>query len=127
MMSETDDSDERGGSLPFHAERVDGELVVGVLYIGNTGEFYEFVDPDTHDKYAVWENPRTGEEMVYKHKVDASVKATMGGHIRATIPADEWDEFREDYLNASGGEIGEWKEFATPGDALRGLAVDVRE
>lgn len=125
MMSGDTDS-EKGESYPFHTAHVDGELIAGVLYIGNTGDFYEFQDPDTHSKHALWTDPRTGDEMVYKNALDASVKTCMGGHVRALIPAERWDDFREDYVNASGEDMETWSELATPEEPLKDLALDTR-
>lgn len=125
-MNETVD-ELRGDELPaLHTGQVEGETIVGVLYIANTGEFYEFQSPDTHNHYALFVNPRTGDEMVYNNALDASVKTVMGGHIRASVPVERWTEFLEDYLAAPSEDIETWREYATPEDALRGIALDTR-
>lgn len=93
----------------FHVGEVNGRIVAGVLFISGNGKFYEFTNPETHDDYAKFVNPRTDEEMIYNNSLDQSVKSVMGGHIRAKIPADEWAEFRADYIEADEEKTGEWE------------------
>jgi len=93
-----------------HSRVVDGQELVGVLFVSGNGKFYEFVDPQVHDEYAKFRDPRSGDTMVYSSTLDKSVKSVMGGHIRAKIPKGEWMEFRESYLNADSEQTEQWQQ-----------------
>lgn len=123
MSDETTDSD-RAETYPFYTQRVDGELLTGVLYVANTGRFYEFQNPDNHTKRALFVDPRDGSEIYYANTIDQDVKSAIGGHVRGKVPAEKWAEFREDYMNATAEDFGDWAEFATPSEPLEELALE---
>lgn len=85
---------------PFYTERIDGEKHGGVLFIAGNGRFYEFVDPDEHELYALFVDPRDGERVEFTDILDKDIKGAFGGHLYVNAPADEWMEVRETYLEA---------------------------
>ena len=93
---------------PFHTAVVDGLEVVGIMFDASSGEFYEFQNPERHDDYERYHNPRTGDEIVYDSTVQRVMADIMNGRPRATVPADEWAAFREQYCEADEAAHDAW-------------------
>lgn len=98
----TDPSDD------LYTDTLDGEEVVGVLFDPQDGQFYEFADPSDHDKVERVVCPRTGDVLEWESVTERMMGEIMSGHLRATVPVDEWRDFREDYIDAEDDEFGEW-------------------
>jgi len=94
---------------PFHTGTVDGTKVVGVLFCSGNGQFYEFVDPSEHEAYAKWSDPRHGDVIEYSNVLDKDIKKVMGGHIIGKVPAQEWADFRETYIDSDDKDVSEWR------------------
>lgn len=92
----------------LHTDVVDGVEIVGVLFNSSDGLFYEFQDPDGHDAYARFECPRTGEVIENSSKVEMLMGDVLSGHVRATVPLDQWVDFREYYVDADGADHERW-------------------
>lgn len=111
MSIQTDDSSDAEREYPFHTGVTEeGETIMGVLFRTSDGEFFEFVNPDTHDQYAKYRSPRTGETITHESKVNHLMGKVMGSIIREYMTAERWLEFREQYVNAGDSELGEWRE-----------------
>lgn len=95
-------------AFPFHTAVVEGVEVVGVMFDGSSGRFYEFQNPADHDEYERYVDPRSGEEIVYDSSVQRMVADIMNGRPRATVPAAEWASFRAEYLDADEADYDMW-------------------
>ena len=95
-------------SYPFHTAVVDGVEVAGVLFDSQNGKFYEFQDPDSHDEYEKFVDPRTGDVLAHGSKTEQLMADILRGQPRATVPADEWEQFRETYRTAESDDFGAW-------------------
>lgn len=95
---------------PFHSAEVDEVDVVGVMFDGSTGQFYEFQDPETHDDRERYEDPRSGDVIVYGSRVERMMGDILNGRPRATVPVDEWSDFRDDYVSAPTEDYDSWSE-----------------
>lgn len=103
----------------FHTGEVDGETVAGVMFVAGNGQFYEFRDPETHDEFEKYVDPRTGDVLTHDGPVDRAFKSFLGGRVRALIPAEDWAELRETYLDADEDRLDrvqeQWKEVHRKG------------
>lgn len=95
-------------NFPFHTAVVDGLEVVGVMFDASSGEFYEFQNPEEHDDYERYRDPRTGDIITYDSTVQRIMADVMSGRPRATVPADEWAAFREQYCAADEADHDAW-------------------
>lgn len=94
----------------FYTETIDGVEVAGVVFNPKDGGFYEFVDPDEHDNWQRVEDPRTGEVLTWSSRIEEMMGEILSGHVRATVPADEWVSFREEYVEADEAEYETWSD-----------------
>jgi len=93
----------------FHTETIDGVEVAGVLFDAKSGLFYEFQDPEDHDDWERFEDPRTGDVITNSSKIERMMADILRGQPRATVPAERWAEFREDYTGAERKQFSQWK------------------
>lgn len=93
-----------------YTEEVEGHEVVGVLFNPKNGKFYEFQDPDTHDKWCQLECPRSGDVLEFDNFGQEAIAVAVNGYLKASIPVDNWMEFRDLYLNSDEGEFDGWSE-----------------
>jgi hypothetical protein len=94
---------------PFHTEEVDGVEVAGVLFDAKSGQFYEFQSPQDHDDWERFEDPRTGDVITNSSKIERMMSDILRGQPRATVPAEQWADFREDYAGADRKKFDQWK------------------
>lgn len=94
---------------PFHTEEVDGVEVAGVLFDGETGRFYEFQNPDDHDDWERFEDPRSGDVITNQSKIERMMADILRGQPRATVPAEQWADFRADYIGAESKKFDQWE------------------
>ena len=93
---------------PFHTVVVDGLEVVGVMFDASSGGFYEFQDPQEHDDYERYCDPRTGDTITYDSTIQRVMAGMMSGRPRSTVPADRWAAFREQYCEADEADHDAW-------------------
>jgi len=93
---------------PFHTAVVDGLEVVGVMFDASSGGFYEFQNPEEHDDYERYRDPRTGDVVTHDSTIQRVMADVMNGRPRATVPADEWVAFREEYCEAGEADHDAW-------------------
>jgi hypothetical protein len=93
---------------PFHTAVVDGLEVVGIMFDASSGGFYEFQNPDEHDDYERYRDPRTGDVITYDSTLQRMMAQVMSGRPRATVPADEWAKFRKQYRQADDTDYDAW-------------------
>ena len=103
-------------NFPFYTAVVDGLEVVGVMFDASSGEFYEFQNPEEHDDYERYRDPRTGNIITYDPTIQRLMAGVINGRPRATVPADEWAGFREKYCEADEADheawASRWREMA---------------
>lgn len=92
----------------FHTAEIDGVEVAGVAFSATDGAFYEFQDPDSHDNWQRLVCPRSGDTITHSSRVEQMMGEILGGAIRATVPAEKWAEFRDDYVNAEDDDYERW-------------------
>jgi hypothetical protein len=93
---------------PFHTDVIGGLEVAGVMFDASSGGFYEFLNPEEHDDYERYRNPRTGDVVAYDSTVQRIMADVMNGRPRATVPADKWAAFREYYSEADKADHDAW-------------------
>jgi len=93
---------------PFHTAVVDGHEVVGVMFDASSGGFYEFQNPADHDDRERYRDPRTGDVITYDSTIQRVMADVMNGRPRATVPADEWTAFRDQYCAADDADHDAW-------------------
>jgi len=93
---------------PFHTAVVDGLEVVGIMFDASSGGFYEFQNPDEHDDYERYRDPRTGDVITYDSTLQRMMAQVMNGRPRATVPVDEWATFRTQYRQADDADHDAW-------------------
>lgn len=101
---------EGSDGYPFHTAVLDGREVAGILFNPRDGEFYEFQDPETHDDYERYEDPRTGKVLTFDGNLQRLMAQVRSGHVRAPVEAEEWAEFREGYIGAEQADYEAWRE-----------------
>jgi len=97
------------GEYSFHTEEVDGVEVAGILFDAKSGLFYEFQNPDDHDDWERFKDPRTGDVITNDSKIQRMMSDILRGQPRATVPADQWAEFRTDYIEADQKRFDQWE------------------
>jgi len=95
--------------FPFYTEEVDGFEVAGVMFDAKTGRFYEFQPPEDHDDWERFEDPRSGDVITNSSKIERMMSDILRGQPRATVPADQWAEFRKDYIGAEKKKFDQWE------------------
>lgn len=95
-------------NFPFHTAVVDGLEVVGVMFDASSVGFYEFQNPEEHDDHERYRDPRTGDKIAYDSTIQRIMADVMSGRPRATVPADEWAAFREQYCAADEADYDAW-------------------
>lgn len=94
---------------PFHTDEIDGEVVVGVMFVPRNGRFYEFQDPETHDDYERFVDPRSGDVLTHDGPFGEVLSAALSGGMKALVPADKWADFRETYVDAPDDADRTWR------------------
>lgn len=107
-VSQAQTSETTNDSYPFHTAVVEGREVCGILFNPNDGRFYEFQNPETHDKYAKYTDPKSGISINHDTILNHAIGTAHGGLIREHVNADEWAEFREMYVNTDEKDISRW-------------------
>lgn len=93
----------------LHTAEIENVEVVGILFDPTEAQFYEFQDPDSHDRYEKLVCPRTGDEIVNRNRIEEMMGEIISGRIKATIPIEQWKEFREMYVEADEHDFDAWK------------------
>jgi len=93
---------------PFHTAVVNGLEVVGIMFDASSGGFYEFQNPEEHGDHERYRDPRTGVVVAYDSTIQRVMANVMNGRPRATVPADEWAAFREQYCEADEAAHDAW-------------------
>ena len=93
-----------------YTETVDNCEVVGVLFNPQDGRFYEFQDPKSHDHFELLKCPRSGETIINRSRIEQMMGEIINGYVKATVPIDNWLEFREMYLEADKGDFDGWSD-----------------
>jgi hypothetical protein len=84
----------------FHTGELDGIEQTAVCFLPGSGLFLEFQNPGNHDEWAKFQCPRTGKVVTYNGTLDKAKKVALGGHVWGSVPADRWQQFRTEYINA---------------------------
>lgn len=92
-----------------YTKEVEGTEVVGIMFVPSDAQFLEFQDPDSHDEFCQLRDPRSGETKNYTSRLELMMADAMGC-IRASIPVEQWMEFREMYVEADEHDFEEWEE-----------------
>ena len=92
-----------------YSDMVDGVEVVGILFKADDAKFYEFQDPDTHDHVEKLVCPRSGDTITHDSQIESMMCEIMGA-VKATVPREQWMEFREIYVEADEHDFGLWTE-----------------
>lgn len=100
QMSTTQKTD-----YPFHTDTIDGQSMCGVMFVAGSGQFYEFQNPENHNDYERMKDPRTRDVLTHDGPTDRALKTVMGGRVCAVVPAEEWADFRETYVNADSDRL----------------------
>jgi len=80
---------------------------VGIMFMAGSGQFYEFQNPEHHDDYERYVDPRTGDVVTFDGPLDRAKRVALGGCVRSIFPADQWADFRETYVNADSDRLNE--------------------
>lgn len=100
---------------PFHTDEIDGVERVGLLASARDERIYEFVDPDEHDRYLKGFDPRDEVPTNFDSVLNYTIAQAQGTILpMVPVPADEWAEVREQYVDGDYDDITEFIDDVLP-------------